>query len=122
MARRNNVIVMDLHNDLKESIQKLAEILRRGRNIIIFPEGTRTNDGSMGEFKKTFAILSAELNVPIVPVVINGAYDALPRGRHLPHFFSKVSVKFLSPVYPQGYSYDSLSNTVKSRIGDCLKK
>ncbi|MBP5668440.1 MAG: AMP-binding protein [Salinivirgaceae bacterium] len=121
MARRNNVIVMDLHNDLKESIQKLAEILRLGRNIIIFPEGTRTNDGSIGEFKKTFAILSAELNVPIVPVVINGAYDALPRGKHLPHFFSKVSVKFLQPIYPSGYTYDSLCNAVKSKIGSCLK-
>ena len=122
MARRNNVIVMDLHNELKESIQKLAEVLRRGRNIIIFPEGTRTNDGSIGEFKKTFAILSAELNVPIVPVVINGAYDALPRGKHLPHLFSKVSVKFLKPIYPSGYTYESLCNAVKNKIGSCLKK
>jgi long-chain acyl-CoA synthetase len=122
MARRNNVIVMDLHNELKESIQNLAEILRRGRNVIIFPEGTRTNDGSIGEFKKTFAILSAELNVPIVPVAISGAYEALPRGKHLPHFFSKINVKFLKPIYPKGYTYDSLCNTVKNSIGNCLKK
>ena len=122
MARRNNVIVMDLHNELKESIQKMAEVLKRGRNIIIFPEGTRTKDGMMGEFKKTFAILSAELNVPIVPVAISGAYEAMPRGKHLPRLFSKVNVKFLQPVYPKGYTYESLSEAVKSRIGRCLKK
>ena len=122
MARRNNVIVMDLHNELKESIQKMAEVLKRGRNIIIFPEGTRTKDGMMGEFKKTFAILSAELNVPIVPVAISGAYEALPRGKHLPRLFSKINVKFLQPVYPKGYTYESLSEAVKNRIGRSLKK
>ena len=122
MARRNNVIVMDLHNELKESIQKMAEVLKRGRNIIIFPEGTRTKDGMMGEFKKTFAILSAELNVPIVPVAISGAYEAMPRGKHLPRLFSKINVKFLQPVYPKGYTYESLSEAVKSRIGRSLKR
>lgn len=121
MARRNNVIVMDLHNELKESIQKMAEVLKRGRNIIIFPEGTRTKDGSMGEFKKTFAILSAELNVPIVPVAINGAYEAMPRGKRLPRLFSKINVKFLQPIYPKGHSYESLCNSVKSSIGNHLR-
>ena len=122
MARRNNVIVMDLHNGLKESIQKLAELLKCGRNVIIFPEGTRTKDGSMGEFKKTFAILSAELNVPIVPVAISGAYEALPRGKHLPRLFSKVNVRFLKPVYPLGHTYDSLCTTVRNCIGNSLSK
>lgn len=122
MARRNNVIVMDLHNGLKESIQKLAELLKCGRNVIIFPEGTRTKDGSIGEFKKTFAILSAELNVPVVPVAISGAYEALPRGKHLPRLFSKVNVRFLKPIYPLGYTYDSLCATVRNSIGNCLSK
>ncbi len=122
MARRNNVIVMDLHNGLKESIQKLAELLKCGRNVIIFPEGTRTKDGSIGEFKKTFAILSAELNVPVVPVAISGAYEALPRGKHLPRLFSKVNVRFLKPIYPLGHTYDSLCATVRNSIGNCLSK
>ena len=122
MARRNNVIIMDLHNNLKESIQKLAELLKLGRNVIIFPEGTRTKDGSMGEFKKTFAILSAELNVPVVPVAISGAYEALPRGKHLPRLFSKVNVRFLKPIYPLGHTYDSLCTTVRNSIGNSLSK
>ena len=43
IAAKNNVIVMDL-TDLKTSLQKMAEVLKRGKNIIIFPEGTRTTD------------------------------------------------------------------------------
>lgn len=116
MAKRNNIIEVDLHNELKESIQKLAEVLRGGNKIIIFPEGTRTKDGAMGEFKKTFAILSVELNVPIVPVAISGAYEALPRGKHLPRLFSNVGVRFLKPVYPEGHTYESLAEAVRNEI------
>jgi long-chain acyl-CoA synthetase len=115
MATKNNVIVMDL-SDLKTSLQKMAEVLKRGRNIIIFPEGTRTQTGEIGDFKKTFAILSRELNIPIVPVAINGAYDALPRGTHFPKPWKKINVKFLKPVLPENHSYDSLKNAVFEKV------
>ncbi|MHB1686918.1 MAG: 1-acyl-sn-glycerol-3-phosphate acyltransferase [Ignavibacteriaceae bacterium] len=116
LANRNNVIVMDLNRDLKQSLQKLAEVLRKGKNIIIFPEGTRTRTGSLGEFKKSFAILSQELNVPIVPVSIKGAYKALPRGSFIPRPWKKIKVKFLQPIYPEGQSYDTLANLVYQEL------
>ena len=80
LANRNNIIVVNINSGLRESIQKLAEVLKKGKNIMIFPEGTRSKDGSVGDFKKLFAILSTELGVPVVPVTINGAYQALPTG------------------------------------------
>ncbi len=120
VAAKNNVIVMDL-NDLKTSLQKMAEVLKHGKNIIIFPEGTRTQTGKIGEFKKTFAILSRELNIPIVPVAIEGAYDALPRGTHFPKPFKRVKVKFLKPVLPEHHSYDSLKNLVQNKVSEHLK-
>jgi long-chain acyl-CoA synthetase len=107
---------MDLNRDLKESLQKLAEVLRKGKNIIIFPEGTRTRTGSLGEFKKSFAILSHELNVPIVPVSIEGAYKALPRGSFIPRPWKKIKVKFHKPVYPEGQNYETLVNIVHQRL------
>ena len=79
MAAKSNVIVMERAN-LKNSILKLAKVLREGHRVIIFPEGARTHDGQTVPFKKTFAILAKELGVPIVPVCIRGAYEALPRG------------------------------------------
>lgn len=115
-ANRNNVIIMDLNKDLKESIQKLGEVLKRNKKIIIFPEGTRTTTGKLGEFKKTFAILSRELDVPIVPVAISGAYTAFPAGSHIPRPWKHIHVDFIRPVYPENNSYDYIVEKVRSRI------
>ncbi|HCY75599.1 MAG TPA: long-chain fatty acid--CoA ligase [Ignavibacteriales bacterium] len=121
LAAKSNVIVMDL-SDLKTSLQKMAEVLKRGKNIIIFPEGTRTQTGEIGDFKKTFAILSRELNVPIVPVAISGAYDALPRGTHFPKPWTKINVEFLKPVIPENLTYDSIKEIVQRKVSEQLKK
>jgi long-chain acyl-CoA synthetase len=116
MANRNNVIVTDVNKDLKESIQKLAEVLKKGKKIIIFPEGTRTKTGRLGEFKKTFAILSKELNIPVVPVAINGAYRAMPGRSVFPRPFSRISVSFSQPIYPKGFSSDELTSIVQEKV------
>lgn len=118
MARHNNVIVIDDKN-LKESIQTLGEVLKRGGRVIIFPEGTRTTTGALSPFKKMFAILSRELNVPIVPVAISGAYKAMPKGRHLPKRVP-VDVTFLPPVFPLEKTYDILCDEVMNKIEDAL--
>lgn len=115
MAQRNNIIIMEMSN-LKESIQKLSAVLRSGKNIIIFPEGSRTHDGTVGNFKKTYAILSKELNVPILPVAITGAFEAMPRGKKYfrPH---KITVEYLPVIQPTEHiSYDELSNKVRAVI------
>ncbi len=121
MASRNNVIVMDINNDLKESIQKLAEVLKSGKKVILFPEGTRTKTGKVGEFKKTFAILSRELNVPIVPVAIAGAYKAFPRGSKVPKIGTRIQVNFLEPIYPEQFDADALADRVKTLIEEKVK-
>lgn len=116
IADRHNVIVMDINKDLKSSLQKLASVLEKGKSIIIFPEGTRTKTGELGKFKKTFAILSRELKVPVIPVAIKGAYDALPKGAKWPKPFKEIKINFLEPVMPEEHSYDSLSNLVYQKV------
>ena len=115
-AHRNNIIVMDLNKDLKMSIQKMAEVLRNQKYLVIFPEGTRTNNGLLGDFKKTFAILSSELSIPIVPVSIKGAFEALPKGSIFPYPFRKINIQYLQPVYPGSHSYENIAKQVRSRI------
>ena len=119
-ARRHNIIIMDINKDLRQSIQKLAVVLKKGRNVIIFPEGTRSIDGKLGHFKKTFAILSQELNIPVVPVAINGSVKALPVGSWFPRPLSRINIKILQPVYPASHSYESLKNTVYDIIFSSL--
>ncbi len=116
VANKNNVIVVDINKDLKKSLQKMGAVLKSGKNMIIFPEGTRSTNGELGDYKKTFAILSSELNVPIVPVAIGGAYKALPKGSLIPRPFKKICVKFLEPINPSGHSYDSLTNEVQTKV------
>jgi len=119
MADKNNTIIMEQAH-LKESIQKLAQVLKNGKNIVIFPEGSRTHDGELGDFKLAFAILSKELNIPIIPVCIRGAYDALPRHRRYlrPRH---IEVHFLPPVLPTSdITYQQLSDKVKQAIAAVL--
>lgn len=116
LASRSNVIVMDLSKDLKSSILKMAEVVKQGKKILIFPEGTRTQSGRLGKFKKTYAILSTELQVPIVPVVIDGAYAAMSSGAKKIKRGEKISIRFLPPVYPEGMTPVELNDLVKQRI------
>jgi long-chain acyl-CoA synthetase len=120
LANRNNIIVLDLDRDLKHSLQILAEVLRRGENIIIFPEGTRTKDGKIGRFHKTHAILARELQVPIVPVAISGAWHALPTGSWLPTFAAPIHIEYLEPVNPGDLEYEALNQQVKNSIEKSL--
>lgn len=121
IADKHNVIVMDLNRDLMTSLQKLAEVLKQGKKIMIFPEGTRSKDGELGTFKRAFAILARELNVPVVPVLIKGAFEALPSGSLIPKPFKSIKIKFLQPVNPEGHSYDTLINTVYDMLNKELK-
>ena len=116
LANRHNIIISDLNKDVKLSLQKLAEVLRLGKKVIIFPEGSRTRTGELGQFKKAFAILAAEMNVPVVPVSIKGAFKALPRGSHFPRPWKKINVKFHQPVHPAGHDYDSLMDLVFNQL------
>ena len=121
MAAQSNVIVMERAN-LKNSILKLAKVLREGHRVIIFPEGARTHDGGTVPFKKTFAILAKELNVPIVPVCIRGAFEALPRGSSFMRP-EHIEVNFLPAIKPAPeQSYEDLTQRTQDAIEALLAK
>lgn len=108
--------------NLKESVLKLAKVLREGHRVVIFPEGARTHDGGMIPFKKTFAILAKELQVPIVPVCIDGAYDALPRsGRFMKP--KHIELTYLPAIKPtDNQTYDELTRQTQDAIEAVLAK
>jgi long-chain acyl-CoA synthetase len=116
LASRSNVIVMDLSKDLKHSIQKMAEVVKQGKKILIFPEGTRTLSGELGKFKKTYAILSTELNIPIVPVAISGAFEAMSSGARKIKRGEKITIEFLPAISPGEMKPEELNELVKQRI------
>jgi long-chain acyl-CoA synthetase len=115
LIQRSNIIMMDVSGDLKNVLLRIAAVIRSGCNVVIFPEGSRTRTGEIGEFKKTFAIISRELGVPIVPVAIDGTYELMPYGSRFP-FPGKISLKFLKHVHPDRDDYAIIANEVKRMI------
>jgi len=78
------IIPIDPDTNLTEAMQKISFILKHNKIICIFPEGKRSIDGSIQEFKKGVGILIKELNVPAIPVYIKGSHQSWPRGSLLP--------------------------------------
>ncbi|WNG15103.1 AMP-binding protein [Cystobacter fuscus] len=79
-----DLIPMDRHGSLRESLRMAGSALQQGYNLLIFPEGTRSVTGELLEFKPTLGYLSLTYNVDVLPIYLKGAYEALPKGRMLP--------------------------------------
>jgi long-chain acyl-CoA synthetase len=79
-----NLIPMDRHGSLRESLRLAGEALRQGYNLLIFPEGTRSVTGELLEFKPTLGYLALTFGVDVLPLYIDGAHEALPKGALLP--------------------------------------
>ena len=121
LADNTNTIVVDINQNLGKTLKETAYALKKGKNMVIFPEGARTRDGELNEFKKSFAVLSKELGVPVVPFGIDGAYEALPFGSILPRP-KKITVKFFDPIYPDDYKVEEIVETTRNTIELWLKK
>ena len=75
-----NLVPMDRQGALRESLRIAASILKEGRILLIFPEGTRSPTGAMTDFKPSIGYLALQNQVDIVPMFLEGTFDALPKG------------------------------------------
>ena len=99
VLRRCGEIPIDRNNPWKalRSLGRAASHLKQGTSIVVFPEGTRTPDGKIQEFKKALFVLPIRTRLPVVPVLIEGTFHALRRGSYLLH---RVPLKmtFYEPI------------------------
>jgi 1-acyl-sn-glycerol-3-phosphate acyltransferase len=105
---------------LKETLKRLRE----GNVVLIFPEGTRSADGEVRPLKAGFTTLARRAKVPLVPVAIDGAYEAWPRQRKLPGP-STIEVCFGPPILPEqcaGWSAEEMIAEVERRIRACHRQ
>ncbi len=79
-----DAVPIDREGSALKAMKAVIERLERGAAVIIFPEGARTHDGHLGEFKSGFALIAKKAGVPIVPVAIVGGFECWPRMRLLP--------------------------------------
>ena len=66
------------------AIREAFRRLRAGRIVLVFPEGTRTRDGSIARLHAGMIVIAQRASVPVLPMVIDGAFECWPRGRRLP--------------------------------------
>src|SRR5579863_6321519 len=121
LARSIKVVVLDPDANLVPAMRAGAFGLRHGMALILYPEGERSIDGTPRIFKKGAAILSIHMQVPIVPVAIEGFYDAWQRNKSFQKFAS-LKMTFGDPIYPPPESeasesaYEKLTADLKARI------
>ena len=115
LANHSNVVLVDINKNLGEVLQTMAKVLKEGKNIVIFPEGARTRDGEMLEFKKAFAILAKEMEVDIVPFGIRGAYEAFPANSKLPKP-AQVEIKYFEPISSKDKSYEEIVQETRDTL------
>ncbi len=120
IADNGQTILIDPNENLKETMQYSALPIKKGSNLVVFPEGARSRDRKLLEFRPFFAILSKVYNVPVVPVVIDGSFEALRSGKTFP-LPKKIHVSYLKPIYPEGLSVAEIVSKTKEAIEKEMK-
>ncbi len=79
-----NAVPISRHGAVRDALRTAAGLLRQGRNLLIFPEATRSTDGRMAPFKPTVGYLALQSGADVLPVYLSGTFQALPKGRVIP--------------------------------------
>jgi long-chain acyl-CoA synthetase len=121
LARSLKTMVVDPDANLVAAMRASAFGLRHGMALVLYPEGERSIDGKPRVFKKGAAILSIHLQVPIVPVAIEGFYEAWPRNKPF-QTFAPLRIEIGDPILPPSESeaseavYEKLTADLKAHV------
>jgi 1-acyl-sn-glycerol-3-phosphate acyltransferase len=112
------------HKRTRESIGRAAKSIRKGPSVVVFPEGTRTHDGTMTPFKSGAFVLALRAQVPVLPVAIVGMFDIVPRTRLGVHP-GNVELRVGTPIETVGLSAasrDELRNQTQAAVRALLER
>jgi 1-acyl-sn-glycerol-3-phosphate acyltransferase len=108
-----------------KSLKKAAETIRKGTSVVIFPEGTRSLDGKIHDFKKGGFIMAIDSKVPIVPVVIHGTRAIMPKATLRIWTNNNVLIEIKKPIPTSEFtrkSKDILMENVRKSICESFDK
>ena len=123
--KRSGIIPIDRSNRRKtmHSIIAAAQRINAGTSVIIFPEGTRTPDGQLQEFKKGALLIAAKAQVPVVPIAIHGSFQIQAKDSWRINGGSAI-LEFLPPISTEGLKssdVDELTIRVHDQIANSLQ-
>ena len=115
-CRKSHQIMVDKRgvSKIKKTYDDARKILKQGYSVTVFPEGARTFTGHMGHFRKGAFALADELQLPVVPLTINGSFNILPRMRDWRFIeWHPLSLTIHQPIYPVGQGTDNVNATLR---------
>lgn len=100
-CKRSGHVFVDSNSlqSIRETIDSARSQLKDGMSLVIFPEGTRSIDGKMGDFKRGAFMLAGEFRLPVVPLSIQGAYEIMPKDTYFPRA-GKIILTIHRPIEP----------------------
>jgi len=101
-----------------ESVDKAIEAIRNGQSFLIYPEGTRSPDGRLQEFKKGTAVMAIKAGVPLVPIACSNAHRIMKK-RELKIYPGEILVEFLPPIDSTQYTLEQRED-LNQRLHDEL--
>lgn len=117
------IYVGNTTNSIARAVKLAERTLKGGMSMTIFPEGTRSHDGCVAPFKRGAFLLAHQIQLPIVPITINGSYDVLSRHDAWIHS-GHMSMTIHKPIEPDersGMTEQELMNHVRQIINSELK-
>lgn len=99
---------------VKKTYDKARHTLRDGMSLVVFPEGRRTFTGKMGAFKRGAYMLADELQLPVVPMTINGSFDIMPRTAKWYSIKRRpLTLTIHKPIYPETKGAENIKKTME---------
>jgi 1-acyl-sn-glycerol-3-phosphate acyltransferase len=103
-----------------EAFRLAQRILGEGHALFVFPEGTRSPDGSLQEARDGIALLALRSGAPVVPIGIAGSHGVWPKGQRLPHPGGRVTVRVGRPFRPADEVPAGTDRTAAKRLTTSL--
>lgn len=123
-CKRSGHIFVDSNSlsSIKETIDSARHQLKDGMSLVIFPEGTRSSNGELGDFKRGAFMLAGEFQLPVVPLSIQGAFRIMPKDTYFPKS-GKIILTIHPPIYPgeRGFNTRQLLSDCHATIAAALK-
>ena len=123
ISRAARVMPIDQKEGPRSSVGFAIAALRHGHNLIWFPEGERSRDGKLKRFRPGIGVVVTAAPVPLVPVWITGAFDALPIDKRIPRvvpigvtFGKPVDLKEIKPDALEEPNYQSIADRLHDRV------
>lgn len=83
-----------------DTFRTICNLLKQNKKVVVFPEGSRSVTGELQALKSGVAMLALRMNCPIIPVYIDGTYEAWPRHQRFPTLNARVACVFGNPIMP----------------------